>query len=93
MKHSPDLEKEARETRNLAKRARRLSRELSEEADRERLIRFADELDQRVAKLEPEAAAQRPATPTGSVVTHEQHQVRQQGAEPTRVPREPKTEA
>ena len=90
MKHSTDPEKAARETRDLAKRARRLAQGLLAEADRESLYRFADELDQRVAELQAEAATQ-PTAPTGPVVVHEQQQVQQQAAEPAPDPAKPKT--
>ena len=56
MNHPTDLEKEARETWDLAKRARLLAQEFSLEADRERLYRLADDLGQRVAELEIKAA-------------------------------------
>lgn len=60
-----DLEREARNARDLAVRARRLAQGLSLASDRERLNHFADGLDERAAEMEAEAAALRPITPKG----------------------------
>ena len=60
-----DLEREARNARDLAVRARRLARGLAMASDRERLNRFADETDERAAAMEAEAAALWPRTPKG----------------------------
>jgi len=42
---------------DLAKRARRLAQGLTQEADRMRLVRYAEELERRCAKAEAEARA------------------------------------
>ena len=52
-----DLERRARDARDMAMRARRLAQGLSQAADRERFNRFADEEEERAAGLEAAAAA------------------------------------
>jgi hypothetical protein len=74
-----DLEREARNVRDLAKRARRLAKELLLPSDRERLNRFADETDERAAAMEAEAAALRPLTPMRPAVEQRQAEQQQQG--------------
>ena len=95
MPHPTDLEKQARETRDLSARARRLARGSPQEA---RINRFADGLDQRAAELEAEAEAVRPITPRAPVVTHQQQQMQQQQAPEPAAPdapasSDPKTQA
>jgi hypothetical protein len=48
---------QAEANRDLARRARRLADTLSDPADRRRLLRYADELDEQAARREAEAAA------------------------------------
>ena len=55
-----DLERQARDARDFAVRARRMAQGLSQAADRERINRFADDEDERAAGLEAEAAALQP---------------------------------
>ena len=57
LKHPTDLQKEARDVRAGAARARRMLERVSDEADRQRIRRFADRLDKRAAQLETEAIA------------------------------------
>jgi len=53
--------KQAEASRDLARRARRLADEMTNEADKARLMRHADELDTQAADLEQRAqAAMRP---------------------------------
>jgi hypothetical protein len=74
-----DLEREARNARDLAVRARRWARGLAMASDRERLNRFADGLDERAAAMEAEAAALRPITPKGPSVEQRQAEQQHQG--------------
>lgn len=71
-----DLQKEARDRRDLAARARRLALTQTNEADQKRLNRYADEMEQLADELEAQAAAQGPNP--APVVTHQQQQVQQQ---------------
>ena len=80
MRHPVDLDAEALTKRDLAARARRLARGLLAAEDRERLERLANELDDRAAELEAEAAALRPIMPSAPLVTQQQQQVQQQQA-------------
>jgi hypothetical protein len=50
------LLKQAEASRDLARRARRLAGQLTSEADRQRLLRHAEELDNQAADLERRAA-------------------------------------
>jgi hypothetical protein len=81
----------ARDCRDLAKRARRMVAGLSQDADRARIRRYADELEARAIDLEREAAAAPiVAVP---VVNQPQLQVQQQQAaepEPALDPAAPK---
>ena len=47
---------------DLARRARRLSQNLSQEPDQQRLVRYAEELDDSAARLEKEAASAKTMT-------------------------------
>jgi hypothetical protein len=78
MTHPVDLDAEARTKRDLAGRARRLARGMAGE-DQDRLERLANEMDDRAAQLEAEAAALRPIMPRTPLVTQRQ-QVQQQQA-------------
>jgi hypothetical protein len=71
----------ARKKRDAARRARELVWQLEQDADKERLTHFADDLDEQAGELERQAAALVPPTtlPSGGVV-HEQQQVQQQQA-------------
>ena len=87
-----DLEREARNARDLAVRARRLARGLAMASDRERLNRFADETDERAAAMEAEAAALRPRPPEGPALEQKQPEQQQQGkASPHQAKPTPKT--
>ena len=57
-----DLLKEARETRDLASRARRMAQGISDPAEKARVQSYVEELLKRAAKLEEEAAARKRAT-------------------------------
>jgi hypothetical protein len=70
--------KEARDCRDLARRARRLAGTLSQPEDQDRLTGYADELERRAAELERSPASAGPPRP----VTHEQQQVQQQAEMP-----------
>lgn len=52
MSTPPDVARRAAELRDLARRARRLSIHLSNEQDRQRLERYARELERQAAELE-----------------------------------------
>ena len=49
--------KQIEETRKMAERARRMALTLSSDSDRDRLVTFADELDNRANTLERQASA------------------------------------
>ncbi len=51
------LMKQAEASRDLARRARRLANEMTNDADKARLMRHADELDAQAADLERRAQA------------------------------------
>ena len=53
------LLQQAEANRDLARRARRLADEMTNEADKARLLRHADELDAQAADLERRAAGRR----------------------------------
>ena len=74
-----DLERQARDARDFAVRARRMAQGLSQAADRERINRFADDEDERAAGLEAEAAALRPMSPKGPALAQQQPEQQQQG--------------
>jgi len=57
MRQTVDLLREARETRDLASRARKLAERVTEPADKDRLRRHAEELRAQAARLEKEADA------------------------------------
>src|SRR5713226_445321 len=63
-----DLQKEARERRALARRARRMGEGLSEAAARARVNRYADLLEKRAAEREARAVQGRA---WGPLVTHQ----------------------
>lgn len=67
--------KEAAESRDLARRARRLAQMVSDPKDQDRINSYAAELEQRARQLEAEAAIE---MPPGQGVTHQQQQVQQQ---------------
>ena len=54
--------------RDLARRSRRLSPPLSQESDRERLDRHAEELEESASRIEGEAASARPLMLSGPQV-------------------------
>jgi hypothetical protein len=79
--------------RDLAKRARRLAGTFLDGPDKDRLIQYAEDLDEQAAGLEAQEATRPPAQ---LAVTHEQQQVQQQvqlQPEPERGPSEPKPKA
>ncbi|MBI2739035.1 MAG: hypothetical protein HYX38_21140 [Rhodospirillales bacterium] len=78
MTNDPDkLAKEARYCHDAARRARRLAHAVGNDADRDTLLQFAAEQDQRAAQLEAANG------PPPARVTLEQQQVQQQAnAEP-----------
>jgi len=79
-------------SRDLAKRARRLARTFLDGPDRDRLLQYAKELDERAAGLEAQASQDTTPPTAAAVVAREQQQVQQQAAEPTPDPSEPKAE-
>lgn len=76
-----DLEQQARDARDMAMRARRLSGSLSQAADRDQFNRYASEEDERAAGLEAAAAALRPISSKDPTVT-QQHPEQQQQVKP-----------
>ena len=78
MKPPADLQREARDYRERAQRTRRMAEGLSQVSDRERLNRYADELEKQAAELERQADALPAGAPP--VVTQHQQQVQQQHA-------------
>jgi hypothetical protein len=80
MVHSEDLENEAAYNRDMAARARRLAGRLPLGADRTRIERFADDLEQHAAELEAQARALRPISSSAPVLTWRQQQRKQQQA-------------
>ena len=67
-----DLQKEARERRALARRARRMGEGLSEAAARARVNRYADLLEKRAAEREARAVQGRAwGPPAKPLVTHQ----------------------
>jgi hypothetical protein len=80
-----DLQRRARDARDMAMRARRLAQGLTQAADRERFNRFADEEDERATSLEAEAAVLRRISPKGAAVAQQQPEQQQR-----RVPGVPK---
>jgi hypothetical protein len=81
-------------TRDMARRARRLANALSLDADRERLLRHAAELEAQAAELE---RTFEPATSVTGVVQvqvqQQQQQQQQQTEAPQATPEAPKTKA
>jgi hypothetical protein len=73
---------QAAATRDLARRARRLAQALTLDADRARLLQYAEELEEQAARLESEGG-RRPNTRPGQV---EQQQVQQQQQESSDAP-------
>ena len=73
-----DLQREVRDYRERALRARRMAEGLSLVSDQERLNRCADELEKQAAELERQADA--PPAEAPPLVTRQQHQVQQQHA-------------
>lgn len=71
--HTENPAREAELCRNAAERARRLAYTVGDDGDRENILRFAAEQDQRAAELEATMAQPRPGQ-----VTFEQQQVQQQ---------------
>ena len=55
MREVLDVLKQARETRDLASRARKRAATLQDRADHNRVLRHAEELDQQAAALEQKA--------------------------------------
>jgi hypothetical protein len=89
MERGADLLAKARDCKDLAKRARRMAAGLSQDADRTRIGRYADELEARAIELERQAAAA-PSVPV-PLVTQPQLQAQQQRkAEPAPDPDAPK---
>jgi hypothetical protein len=94
MAKASQLPEQAAACRDLARRARRLAGTFLNDQDRERLLQYAEEMEQRAGELEQQAA--QPAPPNGTtsspVVTQPQQQVQQQQAsEPAPNPPTPKT--
>ena len=86
MLETENLLLQAAATRAMAARARRLAREVGTAADRERLLHYAEELDERAARLEAQASAGASGRPRE--VRQEQQQVQQQESPgPTDTPR------
>jgi hypothetical protein len=73
MKPPREPAREAAESRDLARRARRLALMLSDPNDQDRINRYAQELEQRASELATEAAG-RPVPPA-QPVTQQQQQV------------------
>jgi hypothetical protein len=67
---------QAAERRDLAKRARRLAQELAPGAERKRLLKYAEELEEQAARLEADASepARLPIVPIPQVQTQVQQQ-------------------
>jgi hypothetical protein len=63
-------------TRDLARRARRLAQSLNSDADRNRLLRYAEELEQQANEIEQQAT--HPSRPVVAPKAVEQHQQDQQ---------------
>jgi hypothetical protein len=84
MPEAAALLEQARKHRDAARRARRLVRELSQDADGQRLMRYADDLGEQASELERQAAAVVPptASPSRGVVHEQQQEQQQQAAEP-----------
>jgi hypothetical protein len=61
MPNTVDLLKEARETRDVASRARRLVQSLSDQANKDRVSQYAQELEDLAAMLEGQAETRSPA--------------------------------
>jgi hypothetical protein len=81
MPEADDLRKQAAATRELALRARRLAQCLGSN-DRDRLLRYAEELEERIARLEAQASARASGHPRIVEQTQQQPQ-QQQGASDT----------
>lgn len=90
MAKASQLMEQAAAYRELAKRARRLAGSFVDGPDRDRLLEYAKELDEKAAGLEAPDADRSPAQPA---VTHEQQQVQQQASDPEPEPPDPKTKA
>ena len=87
MSEATALLMQARKLRDAARRARRLVCQLPQDADRDRLVRYAEELEARASKVvERQAAALAPragAPNAGAAIERQQQQPQQQqGAEP-----------
>jgi hypothetical protein len=75
MTESADPRQQAAAARELAARARRLAHGAGPGADRDRLLQYAEELEERAARLEGQGSgADKPR-----VVKQQQQQVQQQG--------------
>lgn len=74
MKHPSDLERQARDRRDLAVRARKMARMVSEDHDRERIERFANALEEQADKLDAEASAARSTEASATHVVRQQQQ-------------------
>jgi len=86
MLETENLLLQAAATRAMAARARRLAREVGTAADRERLLHYSEELDERATRLEAQASAGAAGGPRE--VRQEQQQVQLQGPSgPTDTPR------
>jgi hypothetical protein len=92
MGESSELLAQASASRDMAKRARRLAGIFLDGPDRDRLLPYAKELDERAAGLEAQASQDTAPPTAAAMVTREQQQVQQQAAEPTPDPPEPKAE-
>lgn len=94
MAKASQVAEQAAAWRNTAKRARRLAGSFLEGADRDRLLQYAEELDERAARLEANALDDHAQVPEKPADTHEPQQAEEQQT-PTSASSssEPKTKA
>jgi hypothetical protein len=79
MASASELREQAAGFRDMAKRARRLARGVSQ-LHSERIVAYATELEDKAAELEKQAAGGLVPVPVQSEVTQQQQQVQQQQA-------------
>jgi len=79
MANASELHEQAAALRDMAKRARRLAKGVSQ-PDSERIIAYAMELEQKAAELEKQAAEGFGSAPVQPAFTQQQQQVQQQQA-------------
>ena len=76
---APDLQKQAREKQELAAQARRWAGEMTQDADRDHLLRIAAELEAEAVELERQASSKATQVqPPGFSGTQPLQQVQQQ---------------